>query len=669
MSNFNLTHTGQVVDDAITKVSTDDYNGTHDTVAALITHLQGLSSLPAANTLYKTNGRTAFGDSPRRVFALKNGAHTDNGGTIRTVSGNDHIEMIEWDGDVRDFGAKPDNTTNSTTFIQAALDYVLADASRPGLLFVDGTFRCNDLTIASSTNPIVWRGRGNAKIQQVNGSTDAVLLMPRGDTNVADLTFEDYRMGFQFDDVATDAIIKFNNCNFVNCGNTTVSTSIDPSGRLDNSGAICNRNNTGNNISSVTVTNCTFDGHDFAFAWRNRYKNIIISNCSFRNLKRMAIWAGQNATVFAQTEAARLTVTGCTFDNIVSDDATENEVHAIQAYGYEVNITDNSIDTVADIFSGSNHNSEAIYTKAALFNISDNVITDGGRGDAPITAKGNATGTDIEDLTAGTGRVTKCGVIANNTIYLTDTYVATYSLSSSSSAIFTNGSRVDVLGNHINCTGTYNTIFYLNGTGLLANNHVIGKFGIGVRAQPLGSGHPDLTSWVIHNNNFNAISGSNVDSFISTTMLAGQTNTLPMLTITDNRIRLEGSSTGSGDQSVIKVKVQKGTNVLNRLLIKGNYAYIEESGDMDRFVKLDCASGTGTNEGEIGEVVVEGNRVENVNRFVRIEVTTAGKIARAFVLNNISNVDPTASNDAGSTTFIQFDNKIGNLTSSGNFQI
>ena len=32
-------------------------------------------------------------------------------------------------------------------------------------------------------------------------------------------------------------------------------------------------------------------------------------------------------------------------------------------------------------------------------------------------------------------------------------------------------------------------------------------------------------------------------------------------------------------------------------------------------------------------------------------------------------IDPTEQNDSGSTTFIQFDDKIGNLTNTGNFQI
>ena len=60
MANFNLSHTGQDIDDALQQAINGDVS--FATVAALITHLQGLSSLPATGSTFSTNGRTTAED-------------------------------------------------------------------------------------------------------------------------------------------------------------------------------------------------------------------------------------------------------------------------------------------------------------------------------------------------------------------------------------------------------------------------------------------------------------------------------------------------------------------------------------------------------------------------------------------------------------------------------
>jgi len=107
MTDYNLSHTGQEIDNAINSVKNSNLDGgTFDTVALLITHLQGLTTLPAVGTTFKTNGRETLGDSPSRVFTIKNGTHVNNSGTIRTIDVSNYIEMVYWDGNVADFSTQ-----------------------------------------------------------------------------------------------------------------------------------------------------------------------------------------------------------------------------------------------------------------------------------------------------------------------------------------------------------------------------------------------------------------------------------------------------------------------------------------------------------------------------------------------------------------------------------
>ena len=109
----------------------------------MLTYLQGLVTLPAVGTTYTVHGRDVKGDTPTRVFEVKQGTHTDDGGMIRTINTGttDHISMLDWDGDIRDYGAKAVSISDQTSFdstaaIAAALgtgrDILIPDLNRAG---------------------------------------------------------------------------------------------------------------------------------------------------------------------------------------------------------------------------------------------------------------------------------------------------------------------------------------------------------------------------------------------------------------------------------------------------------------------------------------------------------------------------------------------------------
>lgn len=143
MTNFNLSHTGQEVNDAITSVKNGVFTGAYNSVDALLTYLQGLVTLPAVGTVFTVHGRDVKGDAPTRTFERKQGTHTDDGGMIRTINAGttDYLEMLDWDGDIRDYGAiavsqtQADQTaTDSTDAIRRALqtgrDILIPDLNR-----------------------------------------------------------------------------------------------------------------------------------------------------------------------------------------------------------------------------------------------------------------------------------------------------------------------------------------------------------------------------------------------------------------------------------------------------------------------------------------------------------------------------------------------------------
>ncbi len=103
---YVLPLSGLKIDETLSRTAFSDI-----TVTDLLTYLNTLSTLPDETVVFRTSGRQILGDSPVRQFICKTGTHTDNGGTIRTISGTNYIQMVYWDGNIKDF----DNKTAAET--------------------------------------------------------------------------------------------------------------------------------------------------------------------------------------------------------------------------------------------------------------------------------------------------------------------------------------------------------------------------------------------------------------------------------------------------------------------------------------------------------------------------------------------------------------------------
>lgn len=391
MSNFNLTHTGQVVDDAITKVTRDDYNGTHATVATLLTHLQGLSSLPSAGTLYQTNGRTAYGDAPTRIFAVKSGSHTDNTGTIRTISGTNYIEMLDWDGDARDFGAVGDNSTDNSTTLSNWINRLVADGVEGYL--PTGTYLCPSWAAKSITSKLTIRGEQGSIIKNTN-ATKPIFLAPTGSIVLDTVEFDAFDTTLDF--AASRAVIDLidiRNCTFKNhvglltggCISYSSLNAVGPPKTYFASG-----------VTRLNVHNCVFEDsvcNGIRFDCAIIHEANVIEN-KFEDLTRVGFSA--NGVLLGvddydyQDDVNKINIRGNLFKDISTND--NFEAHGILVYGHEVIITDNHLEDIQNeqttTGSDGGTGSEGIYVKALYCVISNNTLFDAGQFQSMITIKG-----------------------------------------------------------------------------------------------------------------------------------------------------------------------------------------------------------------------------------------------------------------------------------------
>jgi hypothetical protein len=179
---YTLSLEGSTIDKILNKANNSDI-----TVSQLLTYLQELVTLPDIDLVYTTSGRSVIGDSPTRQWKRSTGAHTDNGGTIRTISGNDFITMLDWDGNVQDFGTTGNGITRDDDHIQAAIDAVKT-ASGGTVYFPQGTYNLqnslvvngDDITLEFATDSKLFANAAlNKPLIIIKGSDDAATNVNR----------------------------------------------------------------------------------------------------------------------------------------------------------------------------------------------------------------------------------------------------------------------------------------------------------------------------------------------------------------------------------------------------------------------------------------------------------------------------------------------------------
>lgn len=291
MSNFNLTHTGQQVNDAITQVRDGTFARTYDSVAALLTYLQGLVTLPAVGTTFTVHGRDAKGDTPTRVFEVKQGTHEDDGGMIRTISGTDHIEMLDWNGDIRDYGAKAVSISDQTSFdstdsifkaLNTGRDILIPDLQRagtnPGYYFkMEGKVVIKNNTSTTNTH----RMRNGQRIRGEGGNSsicvqpdDGVAYPGAFDVRLFDIVFD----GIDFRGAQNHA--------WYNTSTTK------PTGKeVDHSSSTLGAVIRGDGYDRTKVLNCTFRYFNFSndpqtspsILGFQTVTGVTIKNCTFKD--------------------------------------------------------------------------------------------------------------------------------------------------------------------------------------------------------------------------------------------------------------------------------------------------------------------------------------------------------------------------------------------------
>lgn len=548
---------------------------------------------------------------------------------------------------VRDFGAIGDGVVNDTASIQAAVSYAVTN-SLP-LNFPSGVYLCAALTVPSSGD-LIWIADGSAEIKCTG--TDVTLISPTGNVQCRGLKFTDYMIGFNFASIASGKTISFVECVVSNCG--TINTA---GGRVDFQGFITNKNASSNTIARLEVIDCSFTGDDFCIAWQGKLNEALVANCSFSTVRRIAVMIGLEASGRTAKDCENIKITNCTFRNIIANDAAEFEIHAVLVYGYRVIVAANVVDTCYDIHS-STHDSEAIYVKAVMATISDNIVQDGGRGDGMITVKGAAIADEPEDVTGA--NVSKYCLVSHNVLNISDDFYSLYGVIFS--AVYTQGSRIDVKNNTI--SGTYDRAIAANASGHIDGNAINGACTYGVLVSFLQS--TDQTFTRVTNNTVEMLGVSAAG--ISVRLAATTAMTLPLVQIDNNAVRYGAAATLSGEQAAISLRVDRvsaGNNTITSAQINNNLLQ-GATAQPNGISLLTAAAGTGNN-GVISTAHIVGNSGNLLDNAVRLD-GSAGDVAYLHVADcTFQNVSNSVLSNPGNATATKVRNIRGNrvLTNSG----
>ena len=249
---------------------------------------------------------------------------------------------------VKDFGARGDGEADDTEAIQRAADAAIEENAC--LRFPPGRFRCGAL-IFSEGDSLRWVGERESVLVAV--AAEQTFATVNGDVFISGLSFEDYMVGFNCDDVPAGAKLRFDGLTFTDCG--LMGTA---GGRVNHQAAIQCRDVDAAVIDSLFVTNCILEGGDFGICWRGGFDQATIAFNRFEGQTRMGVMLGDNTADQKTRKAAKVLYNR--FKDIIGTSATENEIHAALVYAYDALVQGNSVDTVYDIHSAT-HDSEAIY--------------------------------------------------------------------------------------------------------------------------------------------------------------------------------------------------------------------------------------------------------------------------------------------------------------------
>jgi hypothetical protein len=414
-----------------------------------------------------------------------------------------------------------------------------------------------------------------------------------GDVFISGLSFEDYMVGFNCDDVPAGAKLRFDGLTFTDCG--LMGTA---GGRVNHQAAIQCRDVDAAVIDSLFVTNCILEGGDFGICWRGGFDQATIAFNRFEGQTRMGVMLGDNTADQKTRKAAKVLYNR--FKDIIGTSATENEIHAALVYAYDALVQGNSVDTVYDIHSAT-HDSEAIYLKAVFWRVLDNFVRNGGRGEGFIAIKGQVSTADPEGLSAGTA-YSLYGLAQGNVVYATPAFVTSYG--KHNGILTADGSRNLVRGNVL--LGDFDRALNVN-AGSIEGNLIYGDSTYGIRVDA------DADTDELSRVSGNKLKGS----FISAAIEARNSQTTATawagVQINDNAI--ECPATTPAAVSIRPDRVASGNNSIE--LVQVNGLAVKGHSELAA-VRFSLASGTGNN-GKVTSALISDLSIDTAASAIRVD--------------------------------------------------